>query len=259
MTPADRDTRTVIVVAHPDDEILGAGGSLDTLGDVRIVHVTDGAPRHDRSAAHHGFASSAAYAAARHEEAVAALAIAGLGEAQLTTLGFGDQEVSWNLLAVVDRLRPNLLGADRVLTHAFEGGHSDHDAVAFAVQAALQSGTGEVRPVLIEMPFYFGDDRGWVRQRFLPHAEAGPETLVELSAEQRARKKRMLEAHRSQFGTLQDFEIGSERFRLAPRYDFGARPHPGPLLYERHGWNLTWAAWCAEVAAVRAALGLARP
>jgi len=33
------------VVAHPDDETVGAGALLDRLDDVVVVHVTDGAPR----------------------------------------------------------------------------------------------------------------------------------------------------------------------------------------------------------------------
>ena len=251
----DGRARTVIVVAHPDDEVLGAGGSFDALGEITVVHVTNGAPRHPGAAAAHGFAALADYAAARKAEAVVALALAGLPATRLTGLGFADQEVAWNLLGVVRNIAPHLLGADRVLTHAFEGGHSDHDAVAYAVHACIRSASIERRPALIEMPFYYGDDLGWVRQRFLPHPGAGPEQAVELSDEQRTRKQRMIEAHRSQADTLRDFDMGLERFRLAPQYDFGQRPHAGPLLYERHDWNLTWTDWCTLMAAASAALG----
>jgi N-acetylglucosamine malate deacetylase 2 len=35
----------LIVVAHPDDEVIGVGGQLARLTGVRLLHVTDGAPR----------------------------------------------------------------------------------------------------------------------------------------------------------------------------------------------------------------------
>ncbi len=38
-------SRVLVVVAHPDDETIGAGALLARLRDVRVVHVTDGAPR----------------------------------------------------------------------------------------------------------------------------------------------------------------------------------------------------------------------
>jgi hypothetical protein len=35
----------LLVVAHPDDEVVGVGGQLARLMGVRLLHVTDGAPR----------------------------------------------------------------------------------------------------------------------------------------------------------------------------------------------------------------------
>ena len=67
----------------------------------------------------------------------------------------------------------------------------------------------------------------------------------------------MIAAHASQRETLASFALDAERFRPAPAYDFARRPHAGPLLYERHGWNLTWDGWTDRVAAARADLGLA--
>jgi hypothetical protein len=47
----------------------------------------------------------------------------------------------------------------------------------------------------------------------------------------------------SQAGTLAGFGIADERYWAAPRYDFGALPNGGALLYERYGWGLTGARW----------------
>jgi hypothetical protein len=40
----DAPRRVVVVVAHPDDEAIGAGAVLRGFPDVTIVQVTDGAP-----------------------------------------------------------------------------------------------------------------------------------------------------------------------------------------------------------------------
>src|ERR1051325_102266 len=42
--------RVVVVVAHPDDEAIGAGAVLRGLPDATVVHVTDGAPGDDEYA-----------------------------------------------------------------------------------------------------------------------------------------------------------------------------------------------------------------
>ena len=139
----------------------------------------------------------------------------------------------------------------------FEGGHSDHDSVAFAVHAAHRLANAPAD--LFEMPLYYGAETGWVRQRFLPapgcssSEDCLPRTL---SPADRALKARMMAAHVTQRDTLAAFSLNQELFRRAPAYDFALRPHNGPLLYERHGWNLTWDSWTDRVAVARSALGL---
>jgi len=60
--------KTVVIVAHPDEETLGCGALLPRLSDVSIVHVTDGAPRAPDDARRHGFGHWAEYARARRLE-----------------------------------------------------------------------------------------------------------------------------------------------------------------------------------------------
>ena len=249
-------SRVAIVVAHPDDEVLGCGALLPRLPRACVVHVTDGAPRSGSDATRLGFANSADYAAARRREAEAALALAGIPAAQLIRLGIADQEVSLDLAGVARALVPILAGADLVLTHAYEGGHSDHDGVAFAVHAAHKLDDSGAAPGLFEMPFYYGEEDRWVRQSFLLQSGAGPDLGHDLGPAERGLKTRMIEAHRTQADTLRSFPIERESIRRAPRYDFAKRPHDGPLLYERHGWNLTWPQWQSRVAAALSSLGL---
>jgi LmbE family N-acetylglucosaminyl deacetylase len=128
-----------VVVAHPDDEVIAAGARLPLLCNVSIVHVTDGAPRAMQDARAAGHATRDAYARARRGEAEAALALAGIPPRRLFALGIADQEASFRLAGLARRLarllRERTMGV--VLTHAYEGGHPDHDATAlpFMVRA----------------------------------------------------------------------------------------------------------------------------
>src|SRR3954470_1794609 len=128
------DATMMLVAAHPDDDVIGAGALLARAPDTRVVYVTDGAPRDGRDARAHGFAGPAGYAAARRREAEDALDCAGISPAQVVHLGFPDQGATFALDRVADALAA-VMAADPpalVLSHPYEGGHPDHDATAFA-------------------------------------------------------------------------------------------------------------------------------
>src|SRR5512142_392921 len=131
----------VVVAAHPDDETIGAASLLLVAPHAAVIHVTDGAPRDPRLRPA-GADDRAAYARRRRDEARAALAIAGLGRADVIGLGAVDQEaaaaiapLARDLARILAHLQPQL-----VVTHALEGGHPDHDATALATRAALALG-----------------------------------------------------------------------------------------------------------------------
>jgi LmbE family N-acetylglucosaminyl deacetylase len=231
---------TLIVVAHPDDESIGAGARLKHLGDAFVVDVTDGAPRDDECARRHGFDTRDEYAEARHRELVNALAIAGLPQDRLVALGFVDGEVTFRLPELCLRLTELMedIRPDVVLTHPYEGGHTDHDATAFAVHLAcgVLRREGLRPPAILELTSYHARNGQRVVQQFLPHERADRDLrTILLDDDDREAKRRIFECFESQQSVLTNFSTEFERFRPAPRYVFTRPPHDGVLNYERYG------------------------
>ncbi|HKW52107.1 MAG TPA: PIG-L family deacetylase, partial [Stellaceae bacterium] len=220
-------------------------------------------PRNESDARAAGFAGWAEYAAARRREAEAALALAGLAPERLTGLGIADQQTAHNLAAPAQRLATLLQegGFAMVITHAYEGGHPDHDATALAVHAAcrLIEGQGEKPPRLIEMAGYHALGGRFTAGTFIAHAEAGRPATVILDAAARRLKRRMLDCHATQRAVLAPFTVEVERFRAAPRYDFRLPPHPGPLHYDTQRWGMTGDRWRGLAQAVLEQLRLPSP
>ncbi len=141
--------RVVVVAPHPDDEILGVGGSLRSLArtgaELEIVSVTDGESSHPGSFA----MRPAELACARTAETCAALRRLGV-HPRVTRLGHGDGAVAAHLDQLTEQLA-DLLDEDTVCLSTWRhDGHPDHDACGLASLAAAT----ETGARLIEYPVW---------------------------------------------------------------------------------------------------------
>lgn len=239
----------MVVVAHPDDEAIGAGAILRGIPDATVVHVTDGAPRDESYAARKGFQSREAYAQARRDEVTAALWIIGMEPGRIRGLGFVDGDAALHLVEITHKVIDLIteLTPDVVLTHPYEGGHSDHDSTAFAVHLAcgILRRDGQHAPVIIELTSYHNYKGKRRHFNFLPFPGT-PEKTVELDEATKEIKRKMFGAFSSQQPLLKTFPLEVERFRHAPRYLFTVPPHEGTLDYERLCTKMTGAEWRAH-------------
>ncbi|HKV07074.1 MAG TPA: PIG-L family deacetylase [Thermoanaerobaculia bacterium] len=238
-----------MIVAHPDDETIGAGVLLARSKNPWILHATDGAPR-DPAFVARGFSGTLQeYATVRRKELEAAMALAGIGPERLRSLGIADQEAVFEIPRLVHEIAASIqdLAPKTVLTHAYEGGHPDHDALALATRLAVDRLPEP--PELFEMALYHAGSIG----EFLP---GPPVTRQEISEEERDLKRRMIACFETQQETLAAFlPPRDEAFRPAPVYDFTKPPHAGPLQYELWGFGMTGAQWLRRCRSWKPATG----
>lgn len=243
MEPPIKASEVAIVVAHPDDEAVAFCAVLCAYPSAYVVHVTDGAPHDPRE--WKGEKTAGDYAKLRASEARAALSaidFCGLHE----RFDVSDSRALWNAGPIASMLgkRFSALGIRAVFTHAFEGGHPDHDAIACAVRHAAS----QLDIVILEAPFYRAPEieKGQsIWQSFVAHPEH-VEHVVTLTGDVRAKKIRMLEAYKSQAAACERVSLEHERLRRAPAYDFSRLPPRLSRHYAQAGIHQTTWSYCLE-------------
>lgn len=225
--------RTLVLVAHPDDEAVGCGALLQRIADPIVIFATDGAPRSDFF--WQNYASREEYAHARSLEAARALGAVGVEHFHF--LCDSDPVLDQELYTQLDRSYAALKNAldaempDAILTMAYEGGHPDHDACAFLGSVAAR----EFALPAWEMPLYHRTANAIERQQFLV---PGGDIDLDISREELVRKMNMFAAYDSQSEVLREFLPYLERFRPMRAYDFSLPPHEGQLNYEAWQWPM---------------------
>ena len=196
------------------NEVLGAGGQFADMRHLSLVHLTDGVPTH-REAWRRGWPTRGSYARA-------------VLHAPATWFHFRGSAKSDGQLCGRCRLLPR--GGQPLWEMA-----SYHAAAAHVGEPHAATGrilTAEVAAGVFLDP---------------PSADIH-EVAVRLSPAACAAKRRMLACFASGRRQLEEFgfDPAIERFRPAPRYDFGRSPHPGVLLYETQRWApMTSVRWCS--------------
>jgi LmbE family N-acetylglucosaminyl deacetylase len=127
----------VVVAAHPDDEVLGAGGTISELAArnarLRLVAVTDGEASH-----HDGLAAGrrATLARRRAAERSAALAALGAQRAEVIRLELPDSGLAAYEQELAAQLQELVSGFDICLAPWHKDAHSDHEVAGRAARQA---------------------------------------------------------------------------------------------------------------------------
>jgi len=240
--------RTLVLVAHPDDECIAFGGLLQRMREPVVVFATNGSPADPYFWKKYG--SREAYAALRRQEALRSLCAAGVKDVVfLADMPGGetlvDQELFRHLHTAFELLTD--LAARRMstalLTLAYEGGHPDHDSCSFL---AAQLARHAELPCW-EAPLYHRvADGSGVFQDFINRGTDVVE--VQPNAAEQERKREMCLAYQSQGDFLAHFDVGREIVRPQPAYDFTRPPHDGKTNYEFWQWQMTAIEVCASFA-----------
>ena len=231
--------RTLVLVAHPDDECIAFGALLQRMRDPLVVFATNGSPADPYFWQAHG--SREVYAALRQREALTSMRAAGVKEVIfLADLPGGealvDQELFRNLWPAFDLLADIIRRrmTTSLLTLAYEGGHPDHDSCSFL---AAQLAQLAALPCW-EAPLYHRNAGGsGTFQQFITHS--GNEVEVHLTPEEEERKREMCRSYPSQGDFLSRFGVTREIVRPQIAYDYTKAPHEGKTNYELWQWKMT--------------------
>lgn len=223
--------RILILVAHPDDEVVACAASISRAraqgATVSALYLTNGCIPKD---------AMWSWQRKDYEQRVARRRAE--GDAVATLLGI--QPVGWSsrparhlwrelpavfqeVNAAITQYRP-----DQIWVPAYEGGNPDHDAlnaVGFKFKARLS--------VLefAEYNFFGGQARS---QSFFSVDETV--RSIPLTPDERAAKRAALDMYASEKGNLSYVRTEQESYRPLALYDYTQPPHQGKLWYARFQW-----------------------
>ncbi|MEV6262718.1 PIG-L family deacetylase [Streptomyces sp. NPDC051784] len=212
--------RVVVVAAHPDDEVLGLGGTIARLAaagnSLTAVSVTDGEGSHPRS----GVMGPRELAEVRVRETRTALGRLGAEDARVVRLRVPDSRVDRHEREVCEALMPLISGAALVAAPWTEDVHSDHEAVGRAARTAAQA----VGTAFAEYPVWLWH---WGRPEDprLPWSRAA---RITLPPDVQALKRHAVEAFESQIRPLGP---GAENAAILPPEELAHHLRPQEVVF----------------------------
>lgn len=130
----------VIVAAHPDDEVLGVGGTIAMLAAagarLRLISVTDG------EASHPGIPDPSALARRRAAETAQALRVLGAQRTEVVRLRLPDTGLASRQDEIADLLAGLVAGFDVCLAPWVRDVHADHEAAGRAARRVSERTLG---------------------------------------------------------------------------------------------------------------------
>lgn len=252
--------KTLILVAHPDDETGGCVSLLKRMREPLVVFTTDGAPMDEAFWGRWG--SRQAYSNVRRHEAVRALSLLRVNtihflEDYAAIRGsFSDQQLHLSLAAAIRVVLGlvDLHHPDAILVPAYEGGHPDHDACSF-----IGSSIGATTSLPVwEMPLYHRSRAGTLVSRRFRECN-GTEVEVKLNEAELLSRRAMVSQYSSQRDLNSFIATDVECFREQPCYDYAKPPHEGMVNYEAWGWRITAADLCRSFQQCRVHSGFRMP
>ena len=231
--------RTLVLVAHPDDECIAFGALLQRIREPLVVFATNGSPADPYFWQKYG--SREAYAELRRQEALKSMRAAGVKDVLfLADMPGGehlvDQELFRNLRTAYELLADVVARrmTTAMLTLAYEGGHPDHDSCSL-LAAQL---THLASLPCWEAPLYHrnADGSGMFQQFPGSNDEVIDVRPTEVEQE---RKREMCQAYPSQGDFLDRFDLAREIVRPQIAYDYTRPPHEGKTNYEVWQWSMT--------------------
>ena len=223
--------RILILVAHPDDEVVGCAASIARAraqgASVTALYLTHGCLARDVlwSWQRKHYERNIARRRAEAENAATVLGVQPVGWSPRPARYLWRElpQVFEEVQAALAQYRP-----DQVWVPAYEGGNPDHDA--------LNAIGFKIKPRLSVLEFseynFFG---GKVRsQSFVSSDETA--RILFLTPEERAAKKAALKIYASEVGNLSSLGAEQENYRPLASYDYSQPPHQGKLWYARFQW-----------------------
>lgn len=217
----------LVLVAHPDDEVLGLSVLLGLLTRLTLVHATDGAAGGDQHE--------------RARELDAALVQLGIIPHRRIRLDLPDGALAGNMANLLAQLAPLWDDHEVIVTHAFEGGHPDHDCCALAVDT-LREMLGD--KITLGFPVYAVGSGGRVTNRFV--REPSLCARITLDVAEMEAKRCALAEFVSQAHVIQHFDLAAEAIgALDPVNPARLRP-VGEVLFA-HDDQIVSDAWHSAV------------